>query len=216
MIFKPCSEQLNELFAALAKAQGEMGVASKNSANPFFKSKYANLEQIVQAARPALSKNGLSVTQLIWDEEDSGCYVYTKLGHSSGQFICSRKKINAKAEDNASIGSATTYVLRRTFQAITGVVSGDEEDDDGQAADNLKHNQKSQTYFDDKYAKKDDMKNNQPKPVEEVTFGQKREIDLLMKTMPTAIAQACVDLKIDLKNLNKDTASRLLSQVKGG
>jgi hypothetical protein len=201
MIFKPCSEQLNELFAALAKAQGEMDVASKTSANPFFKSRYADLEQIVQAARPALSKNGLSVTQLIWDEEDGFCYVYTKLGHSSGQFICSRKKINAKAEDNASIGSATTYVLRRAFQAITGVVAGDNEDDDGQAADQIQG---------------DTMRKQPQADINEaITQKQREEIDRLTKLNAKTVAQACVDLHLDITKLNKKSATQLLNKLIG-
>ena len=57
------SEQINELGAALAKAQGLIEGAKKDSANPFFKSKYADLASVWEACRKHLSDNGLSVTQ---------------------------------------------------------------------------------------------------------------------------------------------------------
>jgi hypothetical protein len=57
------SESINEIAAALAKAQSEMGGAVKDSANPFFKSKYADLSSVWDACRGPLTKNGLSVVQ---------------------------------------------------------------------------------------------------------------------------------------------------------
>ena len=58
------SENINELATALAKAQGEMKNAGKTSDNPFFKSKYADLAEILNAVREPLSKYGLSISQL--------------------------------------------------------------------------------------------------------------------------------------------------------
>ena len=57
------SEQIKELATALATAQGEMGSAIKDSDNPFFKSKYADLASVWDACRDPLSKNGFSVVQ---------------------------------------------------------------------------------------------------------------------------------------------------------
>src|SRR5258706_10071175 len=59
------SEDINELATALAKAQGEYTIAGLNRQNPYFKSKYADLASVVNAARPALTKYGLSVVQNI-------------------------------------------------------------------------------------------------------------------------------------------------------
>ena len=126
------SEQINELLSALAKAQAEMVPAGKNSDNPFFKSKYADFNEIVKASRPALTNNGLSVMQIIRDKGE--CQVMeTVLGHSSGQFVVSEVKIAPAKSDVQSLGSYLTYLKRYSYAAIVGVVIGD-EDDDGEAA----------------------------------------------------------------------------------
>jgi len=57
------SEQINELATALAKAQGKITGALKDSANPFYKSRYADLASVWDACRAALSENGLAVVQ---------------------------------------------------------------------------------------------------------------------------------------------------------
>lgn len=127
------SENLNELFAALAKAQAEMEVANLNSSNPFFKSAYAGLDSIVRASRPYLCKNGLSVTQRVLSNGNPSMYLSTILGHSSGQWIESRMLINPAKPDVQSIGSYITYLRRYTYASIVGVIAS-EEDDDGEEA----------------------------------------------------------------------------------
>ena len=57
------SEGINELAAALAKAQGEIKGAKKDESNPFYKSKYADLASVWEAIRDPLSKNSLAVIQ---------------------------------------------------------------------------------------------------------------------------------------------------------
>jgi hypothetical protein len=78
---------LNELFAALAKAQGHIKGAIKDNANPFFKGKYADLASVWEACPEALSQNGLSVIQTTSPGDTETVTVYTTLGHSSGQRI---------------------------------------------------------------------------------------------------------------------------------
>src|SRR5579862_3025998 len=78
------SHDLNELFAALAKAQGDMGSAGLNSENPYFKSSYADLAEIVRVSRPSLSKNGLCVTQRILTDDSGATTLHTVMAHSSG------------------------------------------------------------------------------------------------------------------------------------
>lgn len=126
------SDQIDALLAALAKAQAEMPAAGKRSDNPFFKSKYADFNEIVKASRPSLSKNGLSVMQMI---RDKGEYqvMETMLGHSSGQFVISEVKIAPAKSDVQSLGSYLTYLKRYSYAAIVGVVIAD-EDDDGESA----------------------------------------------------------------------------------
>lgn len=127
------SEQLNELFTALAKAQSEFRVAGNRSDNPYFKSKYADLAEVVSASRPALTKYGLSVMQRQEPDQDGANYLYTLLCHSSGQYICSKMRLLPVKNDIQSLGSALTYSKRYAYAALVGVVSAD-EDDDGERA----------------------------------------------------------------------------------
>jgi hypothetical protein len=128
------SPNINELAAALAKAQGEMDIAGKDNNNPFFKSKYADFATIVKASRPALSKHGLSVSQppVMMGDNGTGMLV-TILLHSSGQYITSSIRINPLKTDHQSLGSCLTYLKRYAYAAIIGVVA-DDEDDDGETA----------------------------------------------------------------------------------
>jgi ERF superfamily len=125
------STELNELFSALSKAQAEMEVACKDSSNPYFKSKYANLQSIMEASRPSLCKNGLAVTQQIIPNEQGFECLVTVLGHGSGQWISSSMKINPQKSDIQSLGSYITYLRRYSYASIIGVYDG--EDTDGEA-----------------------------------------------------------------------------------
>lgn len=124
------SEQINELAASLAKAQGTMGGALKDSANPFFKSRYADLESVWTACRKALSDNGLSVVQSA-SETEAGVAVTTMLLHSSGQWMRDTLPLHPKDLSPQGIGSAITYGRRYALAAMVGVY---QTDDDGEAA----------------------------------------------------------------------------------
>lgn len=127
---------LKELGAAMAKAQAEIKSAKKDAANPFFKSKYADLASVVSACRDAFAKHGLSVIQAT-DFEGDVMWLETYLMHSSGEFIKGRYPIRPLKNDPQSVGSAISYAKRYTYAAIAGVVTGD-EDDDGNAASDRK------------------------------------------------------------------------------
>ena len=127
------STELNELFAALAKAQGEMKPANKAKENPYFKSRYADLEEVVNSSRDALTKNGLSVLQQVKINDEGASVLHTILGHSSGQFIESRMRILPPKNDVQSYGSYITFLRRYAYSALIGVVTG-ECDDDGEVA----------------------------------------------------------------------------------
>lgn len=124
------SESINELATALAAAQGVMGGALKDSANPFFKSKYADLESVWTACRKALSDNGLAVIQTTGINE-AGICVTTVLAHKSGQWIRDTLPVNAKDQTPQGIGSAITYARRYALASMVGVY---QTDDDGEAA----------------------------------------------------------------------------------
>lgn len=125
------SDTINELAAALAKAQKVMGVAKKDSENPFFKSKYSDLASVVDAIKNPLADNGLSYVQATDIDEHGGVIVETTLMHSSGQWIESRLRMTPTKPDPQGIGSCITYARRYGLQALVGVPS---DDDDGNAA----------------------------------------------------------------------------------
>lgn len=125
------SENINELMSALAKAQGKIQPASKDKANPFFKSKYADLASVWEACRDSLSENGLAVVQTI-QQKSEGMTLLTILGHASGQWIRSEMPIIVSKNDPQTLGSAITYYRRYSLSAIVGVAPND--DDDGERA----------------------------------------------------------------------------------
>jgi hypothetical protein len=124
------SETLGALATALSLAQGEFDAAVKDTANPFFKSKYADLAGVVEATRPALSKHGLSIIQL--PRSQDGCIqLETILLHKSGEFIGDTLALPVSKQDAQGYGSAMTYARRYGWMAVTGIAP---EDDDGNAA----------------------------------------------------------------------------------
>lgn len=136
------SEHINELATALAKAQGEIESAPKDSKNPFFKSKYASLESVWNTCKSSLSKNGLCVMQYL--EVIEGKYsLVTRLAHSSGQWIKSEIPLFMSKQDAQGLGSAMTYARRYGLSALVGIVS-DEDDDAESITDHSK-----QTFFSD-------------------------------------------------------------------
>jgi len=120
------SEQISELAAALAKAQGMMENAVMNRVNPHFKSKYADLAAIFDAARKPLSANGLAIVQTIGDG-----VLHTRLLHTSGQWIASEHPLPMSGRPQ-EIGSALTYARRYSLSALIGIAA--DEDDDANAA----------------------------------------------------------------------------------
>ena len=120
------SEQISELAAALAAAQGAMQNAVMNRINPHFKSKYADLAAIFDAARKPLSTNGLAIVQTIGDG-----VLHTRLLHTSGQWIASEHPLPMSGRPQ-EIGSALTYARRYSLSALIGIAA--DEDDDANAA----------------------------------------------------------------------------------
>ena len=130
------SAEINELAAALAKAQGAITTAAKDKTNPFLKSSYADLASVMAAARAHLSANGLAVIQTA-ETTDAGVSVTTMLAHASGQWISGTMSMEAADEKGMTfaqvLGKIVTYLRRYGYMAITGVVA-DDEDDDGNGA----------------------------------------------------------------------------------
>jgi hypothetical protein len=130
------SENIGQLAKALAAAQSEMRTATKGANNPFFKSRYADLVEIMEVCRVPLTKNGLAISQLpstTMIDGKVGVTVLTILMHASGEWIAEALTLFPKVPDPQGIGGAITYAKRYGLQAITGVVA-ENEDDDGNAA----------------------------------------------------------------------------------
>jgi hypothetical protein len=119
-----------ELFAAIAKAQSEVENATKGSTNPHFKSKYADLAEVLNTVRPTFAKHGLSLLQST-AFEGSLVSVTTVVAHESGGHVSSVASCVPAKSDAQGIGAATTYLRRYGLAAMTGVA---QEDDDGAGA----------------------------------------------------------------------------------
>lgn len=133
------SESIAELSAALAKAQGEFAAIPKNRAVKIqmksggsFNFKYADLEATINATRPALSKNGLSIIQPICDDK-----LLTIITHSSGQYIESSMPLPVQiGDDPKQYGAKISYLRRYAYQALVCVMADDDLDEDGNGIDN--------------------------------------------------------------------------------
>jgi hypothetical protein len=120
------SESINDLATALSAAQAEMGGAVKDSANPFFKSKYADLTSVVKAIKEPFANHGLSYTQFPCAAD--GCVgVTTRLMHSSGQWLESEYMLPMVKNDPQAAGSAITYARRYALQAMAGIPTADDD-----------------------------------------------------------------------------------------
>lgn len=125
------SQEINEIAAALAKAQGQMNAAAKDSTNPHFKSKYADLASVWQACREPLSANGLSVTQTM-DFVGEKQVLITTLFHSSGQWIKSTMMMPVCSKPQET-GSVLSYYRRYSLASMCGVYQSDDDAEIAQA-----------------------------------------------------------------------------------
>jgi hypothetical protein len=136
------SEQVNELFTALAAAQGELPVIAKTkeatvrgetkAGKPFdYKYKYADISDVLHAVLPTLAKHNLSLVQPT-AVEGNALMIRTRLGHASGQWIESEYPVCGLVGDHQKMGSAMTYARRYALCSLLGVAA--DEDVDGQGA----------------------------------------------------------------------------------
>jgi len=120
-----------KLEEALAKAQASFHAAAKDSKNPHFNSKYADLASIWSACREALTSHGIAVTQWLAHRDDQRLGIITRLA-MAGEWMQSTWSIPVSKGDAQGYGSAATYARRYALAAAVGVVA--DEDDDGNAA----------------------------------------------------------------------------------
>lgn len=122
------SDQIELLTKSLISFQREMKSVFVDADNPYFKSKYATLTNIVECSKEQLAKNGLAITQLATG--DGG--ITTILMHESGQYIGDTMTLKPVKDDPQGRGSAITYTRRYAYASILGIVS--DLDDDGNEA----------------------------------------------------------------------------------
>ena len=123
------SDSIKEIAAALNKAQSEMTGAKKSSANPFFKSKYSDLSEVMAAISKPFSENGLSFVQSPGFDGDK-ITVTTRIMHESGEWIEGTCVLPPTKNDAQGYGSAITYAKRYGLQAMAGVPSVDDDGND--------------------------------------------------------------------------------------
>lgn len=125
------SPTITSLAPALIKAKAAFHKPKKDRVNPFFKSRYADLDSCLDACNQSLMENGLTVCQ--WPGECSnGCLALTTMiMHSSGEWMAAEAQIPIQKPEPQAFGSALTYARRYGLCAALGLSPDD--DDDGHA-----------------------------------------------------------------------------------
>lgn len=119
-----------ELFAALAAAQAAVKNADKNAQNPHYRSRYADLAEVLNTVRVDYAKNGIGILQAP-SFDGAMVHVETVLTHASGGWVSATASCVPARSDAQGIGAATTYLRRYGLAAMTAVA---QEDDDGESA----------------------------------------------------------------------------------
>ena len=119
------------IYAALVEAQAEFASIKRDRTNPYFNSRYATFEAIVEATRPILAKHGLGFMQ-----SAEGCMLITVVYNSTGQTVTSTVPfVYGEKATPQQVGSALTYAKRYGIACALGVaIEEDDSDDDGNRA----------------------------------------------------------------------------------
>jgi len=136
------SDTIVKIVGALLRAQSKMGNAAKDAKNPFFKSKYADLNSVREVAHPALNSEGVLILQPTINVDGKN-FVETTLAHESGEWVSSLTEIIcAKQNDPQAYGSAISYSRRYGLQSFLSIGA---EDSDAEGAMNRTPVTKSST-----------------------------------------------------------------------
>ena len=125
------SDQIDEISAAIAKAQAELENVERGGTNPHFRSRYAQLGAVLDEVRPKFAKYEVAILQHAVNGDGSNVGVITRLAHSSGQWIESSLYVAPSRFDAQGAGSVISYLRRYALMAIAGIGP---DDDDGEAA----------------------------------------------------------------------------------
>jgi hypothetical protein len=183
--------EMKTIATSLAAAQINMGKALKQSNNPHFRSKYADLGSVMDACLPALNEHGIAVIQPT-GEDEQGRFVETILIHGeSGEQLSCRVPLIVSKNDMQGYGSAVTYARRYGLMAMAGIAP---EDDDGNAA------------------AKAAPKQEPPKPISAEQF---QEMNDLIFDTETDEVKFCAYWKVDeLNQMNAKQAADAIAMLK--
>lgn len=201
------SEEVVDLFAALAKAQGAVANAAVDKENPHFKSRYATLAAVLEAVRKPLADNGLAVVQVV-----AGTDLVTMLTHSSGQWIRGVNPIPEHGGNLQRLGSSVTYLRRYSLAAITGCAPDDasepEADDDGnRSAEASRGNQRETS------ASAELRRNSAGQPISEA---QRKRLWAITCKRAEALADAGITGKAILSDVCKRLAIKSTTEIVRG
>lgn len=124
------SESIDELAKAMSIAQGEYLELFYNKTNPYERWEFNDLNSIITAVRPALTKNGIFFTQLPCVDESGATIVYTRLIHSSGQWIECRSRVIPSLNNQHEFDSVLTFQKRAAACSILGIAGANDRTDD--------------------------------------------------------------------------------------
>lgn len=182
-----------------------MGKLAKDSQNPYFKSKYASLEAVLEVVKPIFLANDIAICQgsgVSGVNGHSGINVVTRLIHASGQWIETDFPVPLSKQDAQAAGSASSYGRR---YSLKGLASLAEEDDDATAASD----------------ETDPRKDRSDDSMKEITDSQLKELNHLLDTLkatPENIQATCRKYSGDrteaTEALMKSEARRLIAKLR--
>lgn len=124
------SESIKSIAIALVDSQTKIRFAIKDSTNPHFKSRYADLGSVIDAIKESLNLNGIAFIQTPTESAPGTLALTTRLLHSSGEWIEDTAVCPLQKNDPQGYGSALTYLRRYSLASITGLY---QDDDDGES-----------------------------------------------------------------------------------
>jgi len=199
---EPTINNLDKLAPALVALQSELTPVDKSADNPFFKSSYAPLPEIMKALQPLLSKNKLAISQFVTNLDGQSA-MSTMLIHASGQVLTvPPQPLLLTKQDPQSQGSAITYARRYGVMSALGLVA--DEDDDGNRAS---HSAPAQSYNNNYNQTPSAQVNNSPKPPSDAQVRLIRELASEQGLQPEEIEEKLS--KITTSALASATISKL-------
>lgn len=124
------SDAINELADAMSKAQGEYLPLFYNKTNPYERWEYNDLNAILKAVRPALTKYGVFFTQSPYVDDSGATIVHTILIHKSGQWISSKVRVVPSKNNQHETDSVLTFQKRSSACSLLGIAGDNDRTDD--------------------------------------------------------------------------------------